>query len=121
MSSAPPERKLDDAESQAQAFERVRRAHQMEATEDYVELIDDLIQTLGEARLVDMAERLGVSQPTAGKTVARLQREGFVTSEPYRAIFLTEAGKALAERSRQRHDIVHRFLLALGVSESTAK
>nr|MBX2837990.1 transcriptional regulator MntR [Gammaproteobacteria bacterium] len=41
--------------------------------------------------------------------------------EPYRAIFLTEAGKALAERSRQRHDIVHRFLLALGVSESTAK
>lgn len=121
MSKAGSVRKLGDAELQRDGFERVRQAHQMEATEDYVELIDDLIQSKGEARLVDVAERLGISQPTAGKTIARLQREGFVTSEPYRAIFLTDQGKALAKRSRERHDIVHRFLLALGVSESTAQ
>lgn len=116
-----PERTLQEPDEQAEVFATVRQAHLMESTEDYVELIDDLIQTQGEARLVDLAERLGISQPSASKTVARLQREGFVTSEPYRSIFLTEKGKALAERSRYRHDLVYRFLVVIGVSEETAK
>jgi len=115
------DRTLQSADAQAETFERVRQAHQMEATEDYVELIDDLINTAGEARLVEVAERLGISQPSASKTIARLQRDGYVTSEPYRSIFLTDKGKALAEQSRARHDIVFRFLLAIGVSEETAK
>lgn len=99
----------------------VRQAHLMESTEDYVELIDDLISTRGEARLVEIAERLGISQPSASKTIARLQREGYVTSEPYRSIFLTSRGKSLADTARERHDVVYRFLLCIGVSEETAK
>ncbi len=121
MKSTENERLLQTPDSQAAAFERVRQAHQMEATEDYVELIDDLIHSLGEARLVDVAERMGISQPSASKTIARLQRDGFVTSEPYRSIFLTEKGKTLADRSRARHDVVFRFLLAIGVPESVAE
>lgn len=123
MSSKPvnQERSLETADQQAESFERVRQAHQMEATEDYVELIDDLICSQGEARLVEVAERLGISQPSASKTLARLQRDGYVTSEPYRSIFLTEKGKALADKSRARHDIVFQFLLAIGVSTETAK
>ena len=123
MSTKPDnnERRLQAADQQAETFERVRQAHQMEATEDYVELIDDLITSQGEARLVEVAERLGISQPSASKTLARLQRDGFVTSEPYRSIFLTGKGKALADSSRARHDTVFRFLLAIGVSEETAK
>ena len=105
----------------ADAFGQVRRAHSMESIEDYVELIDDLIRTRGEARLVELAECLGIAQSSAAKTVARLQREGFVTSEPYRSIFLTDAGKRLADDCRRRHDIVYRFLLALGVSEEVAR
>ena len=116
-----PDRPLQNPDQQAQVFERVRQAHQMEATEDYVELIDDLIRTQGEARLVEVAERLGISQPSAGKTIARLQRDGFVTSEPYRSIFLTDKGKQLADSCRERHDIVFKFLLAIGVCEDTAK
>jgi len=115
------ERTLQPADEQAQAFGRVREAHQMEATEDYVELIDDLITSQGEARLVEVAERMGISQPSASKTLARLQRDGFITSAPYRSIFLTDKGKSLADKSRARHDIVFRFLLAIGVSEETAK
>ena len=99
---------------------QVREAHKTEATEDYVELIDDLIRINGEARLVDVASRMGVTQPTASKTLARLQRDGFVNSEPYRSIFLTEQGKALANESRSRHEIVFNFLLAVGVSRDTA-
>lgn len=120
-SSSSPERPLQEPDAQAEVFAVVRQAHQMESTEDYVELIDDLIRTNGEARLVEVAERLGISQPSASKTIARLQREGFVTSEPYRSIFLTDTGKALADASRERHDLVYRFLLAIGVSEETAK
>lgn len=93
----------------------------MEATEDYVELIDDLIALEGEARLVDIARHLGVSQPTASKTLARLQRDGYINSQPYRSIFLTPKGKKLAVASRKRHDIVFNFLIAMGVSEATAK
>lgn len=120
-SSFPGERPLQNADAQAEAFAVVRQAHTMESTEDYVELIDDLITSQGEARLVDVAERMGISQPSASKTIARLQREGFVTSEPYRAIFLTDKGKTLADESRARHDLVYRFLLSIGVSEETAK
>ncbi|MGQ7844238.1 manganese-binding transcriptional regulator MntR [Granulosicoccus sp. 3-233] len=116
-----PERPLQEPDEQAEVFAVVRQAHQMESTEDYVELIDDLIQSQGEARLVEVAERLGISQPSASKTLARLQREGFVTSEPYRSIFLTDKGKALADSSRERHDLVYQFLLCIGVSEATAK
>ena len=115
------ERPLQNADAQAEVFAVVRQAHQMESTEDYVELIDDLICSQGEARLVEVAERLGISQPSASKTIARLQREGFVTSEPYRSIFLTDKGKQLADASRARHDLVYQFLLSIGVSEATAK
>ena len=44
--------------------------------EDYVELIDDLIEVNGEARLVDLAERFGVSHVTANRIIARLRRDG---------------------------------------------
>lgn len=121
MSRSSSERPLQEPDAQAEAFAMVRQAHLMESTEDYVELIDDLIASQGEARLVEVAERLGISQPSASKTIARLQREGFVTSEPYRSIFLTDKGKALADASRARHDLVYRFLCSIGVSEDTAK
>lgn len=114
------EGKLPEAHEHAARFTQVREAHKTEATEDYVELIDDLIRVHGEARLVDVASRMGVTQPTASKTLARLQRDGFVNSEPYRSIFLTDQGKALATESRLRHEIVFEFLLSIGVSHETA-
>jgi DtxR family transcriptional regulator, manganese transport regulator len=112
--------RLREAKRQAGGFEKVREAHQTELAEDYVELIADLIDATGEARLVDLASRLGVTAATVNTTVARLQREGLVRSEPYRAIFLTDAGRALAESCRRRHAIVVDFLRAIGVDEATA-
>jgi DtxR family manganese transport transcriptional regulator len=102
-------------------FERTRQDHSLETAEDYVELIDRLIQEKGEARAVELAGRLGVSPVTVGKTVKRLVREGFVTSEPYRSIFLTVKGKKLAEESERRHVTVLEFLVALGVPPKTAE
>lgn len=112
---------LRAAERQAHGFERVRAAHQREVAEDYVELIADLIDVTGEARAVDLAERLGVTNATVNNTVNRLIREGLVERARYRSIFLTEAGRRLAEHSRARHLVVRDFLLKLGVDAETAE
>lgn len=106
---------------QADAFQLTREAHRAEVNEDYVELIADLIEHKGEARSVEIAERLGVTQPTVAKTLARLQREGLIARRPYRSVFLTESGQALAEACRRRHRLVVAFLVALGVDEATAE
>lgn len=116
-----PVKAAPDATRRAAAFRRMREAQRTEVAEDYVELIGDLIAMIGEARLTDLAEHLGVSQGTAAKVVQRLQREGLVESLPYRSIFLTERGAEVAAMSRDRHRIVHDFLRALGVSESIAE
>jgi len=102
-------------------YQRTRDDHSREKAEDYVELIDSLIKETGEARAVDLAERLGISHVTVSKTVQRLQREGYVTTQPYRSIFLTEKGRELAEASRSRHELVVNFLLALGVPADVAE
>jgi DtxR family transcriptional regulator, manganese transport regulator len=104
----------------AERFQRVRNAHQTEMAEDYVELIADLIDERGEARVVDLAQRLGVTKPTVNNAIQRLQRDGFVTSQPYRAIFLTDKGRSLAAASRERHRVVREFLIAVGVDSETA-
>jgi DtxR family manganese transport transcriptional regulator len=105
----------------ADRFQRTRDDHSRENAEDYVELIESLIEETGEARAVDLAERLGVSHVTVSKTVQRLQREGYVTSQPYRSIFLTEKGRKVALASRERHELVLQFLRAIGVPEDVAE
>ena len=110
--------------SQAQSadkFERIRRAHQSEIAEDYVEMISDLIAETGEARAVDLASRFCVTSPTVNATIQRLQKEGLVESKPYRSIFLTETGEKLAEASRKKHQVVRDFLIAIGVNDDVAE
>ncbi len=107
--------------SSARAHSRTRSDHALELAEDYVELIDDLIRDSGEARAVDIAKRLGVSTVTVTNTIARLKRGGWVTSEPYRAVFLTAEGKRLANRARRRHKLVLDFLIRLGVPAGDAE
>ncbi len=108
-------------EHMTNGYRRTRSDHAQETAEDYVELINDLIRDAGEARAVDVARRLGVTHVTVTKTLARLKREGLLTSEPYRSIFLTPKGKRLADRSRKRHELVVDFLLALGVPRADAE
>ncbi len=114
-------RRLREAKRQARSFERVRQAHQREVAEDYVELIADLIDVTGEARAVDLAERLGVTNATVNNTLNRLTREGLVTRQRYRSIFLTEAGRRMADAARERHRLVRDFLLRLGIDPETAE
>ncbi|GIX11511.1 manganese-binding transcriptional regulator MntR [Elioraea sp.] len=116
----------DDPASPAAPAEAARHASARSArasalTEDYVEIIADLLEREGEARPTDIARRLGVAHATAIKTIARLKRDGLAHARPYRGVFLTEAGLAMARRVKVRHQTVVAFLLALGVSEDVAE
>jgi DtxR family transcriptional regulator, manganese transport regulator len=105
----------------AENFRRSRRDRANEIAEDYVEAIADLIVEVGEARVVDLAKRLGVTHVTVNHTIVRLQKAGFVTAQPYRAIFLTGRGRDLAATCKSRHETVVAFLHSLGISERVAE
>lgn len=109
------------ADPRAEAFQGVREARRNELAEDYVELIAELIHEHGEARSVDIATKMGVTAPTVAKTLGRLARDGLITRAKYRSVFLTEEGRALARECQQRHEIVLRFLLSLGLDPETAE
>lgn len=109
------------AEARAVRFQAVREAHRNELAEDYVELIAELTVAYGEARPVDIAARMGVTAPTVAKALDRLSREGLVARARYRSVFLTPTGAALAEACRQRHEVVVRFLVKLGLDPAIAE
>jgi len=107
--------------TQARRFGKARTAQSTALLEDYVELIADLLASSGEARPTDIARRLGVSHATAIKTIGRLKREGLAVAKPYRGVFLTREGEALADRVRTRHRLVVDLLLAVGVPSEAAE
>ena len=102
------------------SFRKVRNAHKTENTEDYLELVAELLNSKGEARIVDIAEKLGIAQATANKTIQRLHSQGYIKREPYRSIFLTYKGQKIASESKKRHNIVYNFLRNLGLDKNTA-
>jgi DtxR family manganese transport transcriptional regulator len=102
------------------SFKKVRKAHRTENTEDYLELIDDLLNKNGEARIVDIADKLDVAQATANKTIRRLVLQGYIKKEPYRSIFLTLKGQIIASESKKKHKVVYEFLKNLGLDHNTA-
>ena len=102
-------------------FIESRNSHSEENTEDYLELINDLLHNKGEARIVVIATQLGIAQATANKTIQRLQKQGYVEKLPYRSIFLTPKGQAIAYKSKKRHNTVYNFLIKLGVNKKIAK
>jgi DtxR family manganese transport transcriptional regulator len=112
---------LPSEAAQAERFGKARSARASAVLEDYVELIDDLLTSQGEARPTDIARRLGVSHATAIKSIARLKREGLATSKLYRGVFLTPLGQSLAVRVRARHRVVVDLLIAVGVPRHCAE
>lgn len=111
MPSAPPP---------GSRHRKTRADHASELAEDYVEAIADVTAASGTCRAVDLSQRFGVSHVTVNRTIARLARDGYVTTAPYAPVSLTAKGKRLAQRSKARHETVYQFLLAVGVSEPTA-
>lgn len=111
--TAPPQR--------SEGFSQTREKQSLALLEDYVEMIAELTDEVGEARVADIAERMGVAQPTATKAITRLKREGLATSRPYRGVFLTDEGAAMAKAVYARHRIVVDVLIKVGVPLNAAE
>ena len=102
-------------------FMNIRSSHGIENTEDYLELINDMLNQSGEARIVDIANKFGIAQATANKTIKRLKLQGYIAKEPYRSVFLTLKGQKIASKSKRRHKIVYDFLINLGLNKKIAQ
>jgi len=83
--------------------------------EDYIELIYQLIDTKGYARVSDIAEDLEVHPSSVTKMVQKLDKDNFLIYERYRGFVLTDKGKEIGERLVFRHDLLEQFLEVIGV------
>src|SRR5580700_10699308 len=97
-------------------FKATRDNRLNEITEDYTELINNLVESQGEARVCDIARELGVSHVSVLKTLKRLMRDGYL--EDSSRIKLTEKGVQTGLFAKRKHQILSEFLLKLGVPES---
>jgi Mn-dependent DtxR family transcriptional regulator len=87
------------------------------AVEDYLERILELINSKGYARVVDIAAALKISQASVTNMVQRLDADGLLKYEKYRGLILTTAGKTLACKIAQRHQLLTDFLKLLGLDD----
>ena len=120
MPPSSARRKVAFMTAKTARHQRTRDDHASEIAEDYVEAIYEICAQQGECRAVELTKRFGVSAVTVNRTIARLQRDGYVSTKPYAPIVLTEAGEKLAQFSSARHQVVYDFLIAMGLSKSTA-
>lgn len=91
--------------------------HASSAVEDYLERILELINTKGYARVVDIAQRLKISQASVTNMIQRLDAEGLLKYEKYRGLVLTTAGEALALNITRRHQLLTDFFKLLGLDD----
>ena len=94
--------------------------HLQESAEMYLETIYLLSQKRSNVRSIDVAEHMGYSKPSVSRAVSLLKQGGYVTMDQDGFLLLTEDGKAVAAKVFERHTVLSRFLVSLGVSEDTA-
>jgi Mn-dependent DtxR family transcriptional regulator len=89
------------------------------ALEDYLEQIYNLIEAKGYARVVDIAQNLGISQASVTNMIQKLDAEGYLVYERYRGVTLTDDGRRVGKAIAKRHDILERFLTSFGIDQET--
>ncbi len=105
----------------AARHDRVRQQHSDELAEDYVEAINELLEGGKKARVKDLQRVFGVSHVSVIRALRRIEERGLVLRTEKEGLQLTEAGKEMAVSSSLRHNLVVRFLKALGVGDPQAE
>lgn len=91
-----------------------------ESGEMYLETIYVLSLESDEVRGIDIADHLGYSKPSVSRALSVLKEEGFVVKDNEGHIKLTEAGRSHAKRIYERHTVLTKVFMDLGVDEETA-
>ena len=90
-----------------------------QSAEDYLERIHELIESKGNAHVADIAQSLNVGQPSVTSMVQKLADDGYLRYEKYRSLTLTDAGRAVAERIRNRHLVLASFFTLFDLDDDT--
>lgn len=91
-----------------------------ESGEMYLETIYVLSRRSGSVRSIDVAEEMGYSKPSVSRAVGLLRNAGLLLMDETGSLKLTEAGEEKAKRIYERHTVLSRLLVNLGVDEATA-
>ncbi len=94
--------------------------HLQESGEMYLETIYILTKEKGMVRSIDVCEYMGYSKPSVSRGVSILKSGGYLTVEENGHLVLTELGRHVAEKTYERHRILTKFFVSIGVSEDTA-
>ena len=94
--------------------------HLQESAEMYLETIYLLTQRNANVRSVDVAEHMGYSKPSVSRAVGLLKQGGYVVTDDNGFLSLTADGSAVAEKIFERHRVLSRLFVRLGVNETVA-
>mgnify|MGYP002624934452 CR=1 FL=1 len=92
----------------------------MESGEMYLETILVLSQKKNTVRSIDVAEEMAFSKPSVSRAVGLLKEGGYIEVDSRGYITLTESGREVAERIYERHRVLSKLFMDLGVDEATA-
>ena len=91
-----------------------------ESAEMYLETIYELSQSQSSVRSIDVAESMGYSKPSVSRAVGLLKQGGYLLMDKDGFLTLTESGAAVAKKIFERHNVLSRALMSLGVSKEAA-
>lgn len=91
-----------------------------ESGEMYLESIYVLCKSKSSVRSIDIAEHMNYTKPSVSRAVGLLKKEGYILVDKDGYITLTESGIELAEKIFERHTVLTKMLMGLGVDEETA-
>ena len=91
-----------------------------ESGEMYLETIHVLQKKNGAVRSIDISEHMGYSKPSVSRAVGLLKKDGYITVDKDGYITLTQSGESVAQQIYERHTVLSRMLIALGVDPEVA-
>ncbi len=91
-----------------------------ESGEMYLETIYILLEEAGHVRAVDISEKMGYSKPSVSRALGLLKADGHIVVDDGGSITLTKSGKKIAKLIYERHTILTKVFMSLGVDEETA-
>ena len=94
--------------------------HLQESGEMYLETILVLTRRSPHVRAIDVSEYMGYSKPSVSRAMGLLKIGGYIKVDENGYITLLEPGREVAEMIYERHTLLTKFLVHLGVSPDTA-
>jgi Mn-dependent DtxR family transcriptional regulator len=91
-----------------------------ESAENYLETMLVLSQKNAAVRSIDIANEMNFTKASVSIAMKRLREDGYINMDDDRMITLTQKGKDIASMVYERHQIIAKILIALGVDEATA-